>query len=543
MRAWALAASLLLLAGCSSVDLDGLEKDDLAPLHAELKDRAKGISIYIAPVAVVCSEEVFPEDDRGVRYPMRVVREKLPSEIKRCLEGAFTRVVVSKDPDASLEQARRVAYEEEHCDVILLPRVTRFDAVYVDTNGWWWPDMLFLAWYFYFPTYWIADQVYGAQVEVEYTVESLRNDHPLPGLERVTVAVDSLATERREGVEVPLGPRVALSGLDRGAELDLLGTYRPGKLTRDEWSAHVQPVLEPYARRDLSVRLARDVTKRFHDLDQDPGRRVRAMSALHAVVVGVKAYGNADPCPYADRDASAFAAWLSGESLPEEPLLARGVERRTPAKLVRKLLDEDASSSAVLAAVHAAVDASRREDTVVFYFAGRGRASNAAGAAGLGLACSNAARGDSPGADGVLSLEQLSAALDGGPDHAQERVVILDTTFGTGARGAEGQGGFTRAGDGVLRVFQEHGVFLLAAGGAEPANTLAPARHGLLTYALLDGASGAAGAPGETITWEKLRRHVERTIEALSRLEADSEQHPLAVMREDEKARRVLERE
>ncbi len=568
MRKALLAIPLLLALapGCSTVDLDALERgEDVSALRNELKGMAAGYSIYIAPVSVVSSEDVFTEE-RADRYPMYVNREKIPAEIGRCLDGVFSRVVVSKEvldkpvldwdgggpaPTGAtrLEEIKRVAFEQEKCDVILIPRITRFDAVFVDTTGWYWPNALFLAWYFYFPTWGIGDEIYGAQVQLEYTVESLRNDRALPGFDHVPITVDSLATDRgANGEAIPRGPRVACDDLDRGISIltDMFEIFfTPGKLDKDQWSGHVQPIMEAYARRDLAKRLARDLASRFHELDESPVLKARATAATHAVVVGVRDYKSGDPCPFADKDANAFAAWLTGDAPADEPLLARGgLERHTPAKLVHRLANDQATGAAVLAAVEETVKASRPEDTIVFYFAGRGRCGDAGSAAGAGLACADATRQSLVGSKEVISLERLAAALDGGKEHAQERVIVLDATFGAGARGADGQAGLAPDKlEAALDALAGSGVLLLASGSKAPANVLQPEQHGLLTWALLDGLTGGADPDHTGVTWERLLRHVERTTGTLSRLEADSEQHPSCVLRESERARKVLERE
>src|SRR5205807_454882 len=99
-------------------------------------------------------------------------------------------------------------------------------------------------------------------------------------------------------------------GIDRG--IDLAGTYGPGDLSREQWQTHVQPLLEPYARRDATKALARQVglkLAQFRELKQEDRDAITA--AVHAVVVGV-GRSEHETCEFASEDAAAFAACLGG---------------------------------------------------------------------------------------------------------------------------------------------------------------------------------------------------------------------------------------
>ncbi|HZU98094.1 MAG TPA: hypothetical protein VFF73_15430, partial [Planctomycetota bacterium] len=488
------ALAPLLVAGCSTVDLDALGTAETAPdvakVRADLKGKGQGYKLYVAPVAVVCSEDFYLEDPTGSishcprRYGMHVNRERLHAEIQECLKGVFDVAEVSGGSilleanvpdDVALERARRRAYEKG-CDLILLPRVTRFDAVFVDTTGAWWANALFLHWYFYFPVLAIADEIYGSQAQIVFTVESVRNDRPIEGLTDVPVVTDSLATDSVGGEDVARGPRVFMDDLDRGP--DLMGTYFPGRLDKDQWAAHVQPIMERYVWRDLGKRLARTLAERFDAFRDDQVAQTHALAATYGVVVGVRDYPRRT-CELADRDANAFAAWLEGEPVADDPLVAgvRASRKITPSKLVTKLLNAQATGPAVLAAVRAAVEASHPDDTIVFYFAGRGR-SRGAQLDQLDLVLADDGEGKTR-----VTLKALAEELGKASDrHARTRVVVLDTTFGTGARGSEA----TQAVNldqvvGLERLASGAGAVVVASRDAAPANVLQVAMHGLLT--------------------------------------------------------------
>lgn len=524
-----LVLSSLVLAGCSTADPRGLEaREDLERVRrAVAADLAKagvpelGLKLYVAPVAVSCPEEDWKEESPR-RYGMRVDRQRLAEEVGWALGPSFDRVKVHPNARDGREDVERAAFEGGF-DAVLFPRVVRWDAVFVETNGWWWPNALFLYWYFYFPSWVIADEVYGADLAVRYDVEAVRSERAIPGLQGREVALDSRRSVVVEGQEQPGEPRLALDDLDRG--LSILGTYRPGKLDPDQW-AKVQGLLEPYARRFAARALVQDLARGLAEFRARPeDERARALAALHALVVGVGEYGPNDSCRHADHDALAVSAWLTGA--PDEAAIGSS-SGATPPKLVRTLTNGNATRPAIEKALGTLAERARAEDTVVVFFAGRGVRCAGDGLAGLGLEC----RSDGSGQDPVLGLDALEKALAG--VKAARKVVVLDASFAGDPRGRGGEGprgqawtaaSFAAA---LRRLAPGGGTVVAAAGPDEPVLAFEPVGHGLLTYALLEGLEGAADTDGKPgVSWGELARHVEMTVPALSVLAGGAPQRPV----------------
>jgi uncharacterized caspase-like protein len=524
--------ALLTLAGCSTVDLPELNRGtDLAQLREALKGHAAGHKLYVAPVVVDCKEDEFAESASD-HYGMHLERDRLAAEIGQALGAMFDAVKVHEDAKEGTSEAARAAFVQGY-DLLLVPHVKKFDTVFVKTNGWWWPNALFIAWYFYFPVWWIADEVYGVQTTVEYDIVSVRNERPLPGLSGREVVVDSKVAEDVSGVETPRGPRVDMDDLDRG--IDLLGTYHPGSLDRDQWEKRVQVIMEPYGRRATALAVAQDISNQFAKFTRrDAKEQSAATAAIHAVAVGVGQYGPNDACAYADKDAIAFTAWLTGQASAEAAPIGTGtLVNRTSVKLVRTLVNGRASRADVLAELARVAESTRPEDTFIFYFAGRAtRTTNASGLAGLGLACYGAAKQDEPGSPNVLTLEELRQVM--ARAKAETKTVILDASFGGGLRGMETpKGGLTAA---VLEstlsaLAGGDGAVIVASGPDEPAYVLEAAKHGLFTYALIDGLRGAADVDKGGVTWEALAKHLGRSVTTLSQLDQEKPQHPIVYAR------------
>lgn len=503
----AAALASLALAGCSTVDLPELQAGrDLAVAHDELvASRAgEGLTLYVALDGKGARPDLY-DPAHPDHYGMQANTDALSVEVGKIFAGAFARVD-QHDAARTERDPRDVAFDKD--DQLLLDvHVTKWDAVFVRKNGWWYPNAFFLAWYFYFPTWVIADEVYGVQATLAFELRAVRSGRTVARGEAV---VDSRATRPGEAGDVPCGPLLELDDLDRG--IDILGTYTPGELSREQWQTHVQVLLEPYARREAAKALAREVAKKLAQFKalKDADREALT-AAVHAVVVGVGRSAQ-DTCEFASDDAAAFASCLGADTAATSSGVA----------LDRVLRDAQATRTAVLAALETAAGRAQPEDALVFYFAGRGFRSSAPGLAGLGLSCYDAERAPGKEPGGIVTLAEVARIL--AQSRSKHPVLVLDTSFAGGPRGTEdGPRGSLDLKELLTPLARTNGAVIAACAPPERAQVLRPARHGLLTHALVAGLKGGADA-GQGVTWDSLRSHLVRYVAPLSELtSADGE--------------------
>jgi hypothetical protein len=540
MKRLALAVLLFQLAGCSALEADPARP----PLPPVLVGAGKGHKVMIAPVALAPSFKPVDEDE-GPRGTFKSDLAGIGEELRTALAPVFPDGVEVAPSDLATQDAIVRDAWRKGCDLLLVPRLERYDAVFTGNNGWWWPNAFFLYWYFWVPSFWIADEEYGIDVRLVYDVLGVRSEQPLPGFRNRPVEVSSLDAKQVTAApgETPAAPVVALDDLDRG--LDILGTYRPGKLDRDQWKK-VTGGLDPYARRWLAAAVARDLG---HELGHGtfsrltPAEKTRALAAVHALIVGVGRTTATDECRYADMDALRVRAWIGPPDEEVAPIGSASLEsaRVAPAKNVALLIDGKAQIDAVRAELDGARARTRPEDTYVFYFAGRGVRLKGAGLAGLGLVLYGASSDEVRRAAAqslpsqVLTLAELCKLLRAIPAH--RKVVVIDAGFGGGPRSIgpaeekDGRSDVRAALERELFAGDATGTAILAAPPGNGAYVLESERAGLLTHCLLDGLAACAGRALPTPA--ELERSLDRSVTAIAELEMmDAPQSPLVVTKE-----------
>jgi len=512
-RALLAVALALVGAGCSTVDPEQLQR-----VHAgQLQALADSPAVRGAPPRRVVVLPVVDARTRaepgGARAPMTLEAALLQQE----LAAALGRVLGTARVDvAPVGTATAAAYARGD-DLLVAARVVRWDAVYLGTNGWWVPNALAVATFFWpiGPQWLIADEVFGVDAEVELDVLAVAAERPLPTLEQRRVRVRSPAVgdpEPRAPTDVLPAPALDLDDLDRG--LDLFGTWLLGDLDPDQWEK-VGAAVEPHARRVASLRAAATIARGVIEFEGlAPAARARALATTHAVLAGVATYDRAPPCLAADVDAHALAALLVGDAGAVGSALA-------PRKNVRLLVDHQASAAAIGSALDALAGRCRPEDTLVLGLAGRG---------GLGS--------DGPGlldpAGEVLSLARLAAVLRA--SRAGQRLVVLDLDLGASEGGGPRQGSARAASDvapalAALLDGADAGLVVLATslGPGEQAQPFEG--QGLLTRFVLRGLAGEADRDEDGLTWGDLAEHLRSRVPALADVALPAPQRPLVVVR------------
>ncbi len=516
-----LLAALALLSGCSTVDPSRLDAgEELEALGAAWGDALGEHRLLIAAPA-----EPLPYamsgDEETLRAPARFEPPALGSELEAALGaiappgGRQARVALAEHPDTAAEQAWDQGYD-------LLVRVVprRWEVTYLRRNGWWWPNALFLGWYFWpvGPQWWLADEEYGVDLELELSVVDVASGKALPGLEATSLVVRSPREPPEQPptpVEVLHPPRLALDDLDRG--LDLFGTWVAG-LEPDQWE-QVAGHLAPFARRAAAVRVAAKVAEGVSRFDRlSPEERGRHLSTVHALVVGVSSYE--DECVGADADATAVQALLRGE----------GGAAWAPDKNLQLLANAQVGRRPLHAAVRRLAERARPADTLVVYFAGRGTRRRGAGLHGFGLLVPPDERGPR---SGVVTLGELAEWLRAVP--AQRRLLVLDADFQPGPRGPAAAGAPVDE-DALKRLLRggflpagTQGAVVLASRLLEGERVQTYEGQGLLTRYLLQALQGDADEGKDGLTPRDLATYLAERVGNLSEVALGAPQHPLVV--------------
>ncbi|MGE0707277.1 MAG: hypothetical protein AB7N76_05000 [Planctomycetota bacterium] len=514
--------------GCSSWDPAELDqKQELRALGAAC-GAVRPRAVLLVPLDEVRLPAPDPEQAKG---PMRCEVRRLHGELEAALARVVERAEVASVGSAA---AARQALERG-CDLLLELRVERWNAAFLGTTGWWYPNALFVGWYFWPVGAWlIADERYGLDCRVSFTLRDAHSEVLVGGdvLEVVSDAAEPAREPTPEEVVHP--PRLVLSDGDRG--LDFFSTWMPGSLDPDQW-AEVARILEPYALRHVAVRVAAAVARELdRDARRGPEARRRRYATTHAVVAGVSEYPDA-PCPGAQQDAEACARLLRGEERRLRPPgagehSAAPLPRWLPEKNLTLRVNAQASRQTLLDAVAAAARAAREEDTLVLYFAGRGRRGAGPGLAGLSLV-------DAAGAE--LSLGALAEALAGA--RARARLIALDLDFAPGPRGLApdpaapplpADAELQRELRGLLHPEGRGAVILasrLAPGEQAQAYAFSAGQEeGLLTHYLLRGLRGEADAGEDGLTYAELASYLAGHVENLSAVALPRRQVPLIVL-------------
>jgi hypothetical protein len=539
-----LALTLLLaLGGCSSVDHDDLaEKTELAALEP-FAGQGGGHRILVAGVydAAGASEASPDEDDEDdketLRGPMELEARALERELVDALGRIFPDVdgrrgvAVADDPEQAAAQAWREGY-----DLLLRVHVERWDAAFLENNGWWIPNAFLIGIYFWpiGPQWWIADEVYGVDCALRVELVSAASERSLPLLERERrVLLKSSSGDADPDTGLLLQPPAHdLNDLQRG--LDWFGTWSSSR-DADQWG-QIGSNLEPYARRHAAVEVTGVVGKAVGRFDAMTGdEREAVLSATHAVVVGVSSYKT--PCLAADADADLVARLLAGELADVPPdgslddatdgaFVGRSVEERrwAPAKNVHHLVNGRASREGIVSALEQVRERARPEDRLVVSFAGRGaRLTKGEGLGRFAFV---------PFGDRPLSLSRLAELVTAVP--ARRRLVIFDVDFGPGERGWGKQrvsmpAGFEEALRAAFLEGASSGAVVLATSLGRGEGVQAYEGQGLLTQTLVRALRGAADEGGDGLSYADLSAYLERHVVHLSEVALARPQRPLVV--------------
>lgn len=521
---WLLISLGCVALGCSSYEANPQSSERELQLLQDRYGATRPRSVLVIPVQDPGLSPPDPESQRGLmKLDRRGFQQALVDSLAQVLDPR-QRVEVAP-VDSSSAPGYALAHD---FDVVLSVDVTRFNAQFLGTTGWWYPNALFVGWYFWPIGSWlIADERFGVDCAAAISLLDTHSERPVGGLERAAVEVVSRVDEAEAEPTVVAPPDYVLSDSERG--LDFLGTWFPGDLDPDQWET-VGALLRPIAERHLALQVAAGVADA---LDRDAALseldRERRFATTQAVVIGLSEYVDA-PCVGAKADAEEVAALLQGDGTALDAAGAEVGPLRPwlPRKNVALLLNTQASTSAIASTLAAAAGRSRREDTLLFYAAGRGRIAQGPGGSELELV--------DPQGRG-LRLSELAEQLEGCA--AQRRVFVFDVDFVEGPRGLPGAGPPPDR-DALLAQLRAlfhpegEGAVVLASSlsAGERVQTYAidaASERGVLTHYLLRCLRGEGDAGQDGLTWADVSTYLDGYVFNLSEVALAHPQRPLLV--------------
>lgn len=371
---------------------------------------------------------------------------------------------------------------ERGADLVLETRIRRRVASYLGGNGLYVPNLLlwFMAWV---PSWWVRDEDYALDLEVEATLRSVHSGmHLYSGVHRIR-------EEER------------LNDFERGWQL--LGIFRvPGSLGRSNWRK-VDRSLAPKAESKLALRLVSGIDDSVRAAVGSRERR-KAFARRYAVVIGVSRFEDyrIQNIRFADADAREFHEYITKTA---------GI----PAHNARLLLNGQATLSGIREAVAAFRSRGTGEDDeILIYFAGYGAWSD-----GEASIVPYDADTDRP-EETTLSLKELAGLPHG---DGLKLTVILDSPFVTRFQGRAAE---EREIEGTLRealggILTSPGQQVLAACEVgEGCVELEDLGHGLFTYYLIRGLRGEGDRDRDgEITWDEASAYARRMTEEHAPLE------------------------
>jgi hypothetical protein len=483
------AGALLLafIAGCGTESLRDLREEATV---REILGRGEKAVPYICAVAPVRVEselravaDISSRSDRPRLDPLT-----LQSRIREVLETAS--IFQSVETVAHQEEAGedRVLGEARNlgADLLLSVRVRKCENSYRGTNGWYIPN--FVLWFLVMiPSWWVADEVYAAELDVEVTVRSVHSGKVV------------YRRPFRSDVEMDL------DDFDRG--FMFFGILRvPGALEADNWEK-IGELLNARVFRDFALKMLRDLDGPFRRETRSPAFAGKMRKKL-GLVVGVSNHRHymLPKIWFSSLDAEAFSAFLLEKDFV-------GMEERN----LRVLLDQQAVGTKVRDALRKTlVELARPSDQVFLYFAGYGSMTRGREGPTLYLLPHDAVATDVAGSG--ISLSSLAFLLN--RCRAKNVVIIVDAAFGPFTTGRAFYKGDPVEAEEIerelTRIGSMKGVFLLtgAAAGEECAE-FEEGQKGLFTHHLLTAMRGAADEDrdGKVTLKEAYRFAAERVFE------------------------------
>lgn len=458
-----LLVSLALAAGCASNELRPFESIKEVQDIATSTEPPMRLSLAVAPIRVSFDDEDINREGTN-RWAVRFDPRDLRTEFVQVLQQYEIFEKVEPVEGATIGDCIDNAFKDE-LDVVMELDLKEFDVSYEGVNGWYAPNLINFA-LFVWTAWWVADEVYAANVEMEMSLYSAHSG------------------QRLLGEPLPFKKKVKreLDDFERGWKLTG-SIFIPGGLRPENWQK-IHDVVMPFTlqevKKEMLVAMHGDI--RPYSVDQ---QFADLMAKRMALVIGVNRHENQliHNLRYADADARAFTEFLT------DPW--RG---DVPEKNVRPFENHTATLQNVRESFQYIEKFCRPDDTVYVYFAGYGAVVKDEEVGGDGyrkyLILYDTEVDDL--ANTALSVEELDELCD--RLDARNVVIIMDTSFN--------QGGETRTyvdvrkppeevilSDDYLKLLADGPgrVVIAACAPDQGALMLDEEQQGLLTHYLMEG--------------------------------------------------------
>ncbi len=243
-----------------------------------------------------------------------------------------------------------------------------------------------------------------------------------------------------------------------------------------------------------------------------------ATSSLHILAVGINQYQNTSyNLNYAQPDAKSFVDKINetGKSI------YKSINRV-------EIYDKDATKDNILKGFKAIMSRAKSEDVFLFYYAGHGTL-DADKDDEYYLVPTDVTKlyGDPMQLQAkAISASELKEYLLG--VKAQKQIVLMDACHSGGAIKSFQTRGAAADEKAIVQLARSSGTALIAASGSKQfATEFEELRHGVFTFALLEGLSGKADASGDKkITINELKLYMDERVPELTKKYGGKEQYP-----------------
>jgi len=524
------ALAVLYLVGCSSLPpLDLFELPGGKALKASVKapDAAKlGVA-----VAYSAQEWAKSKEDFGHAVRLSMDGKHVRADFARTLGslGLFQAVqevgpeAAHEDSGDYLEEARRLGL-----DLLLVIKPLQNRVAYKGHGSMYAPSLALWI-LFWFPSWWVADEIFASEVafegslfrvndgrrlhqanwkgSFETALDDFQRNWRIWGILRIPGALD---TEDYEQVGQILSPH-AMNLSKIKAMNDLVG------FVRTKWPALRSRPKPPEGTKPVKPALPDTGPGNHEEKTPKPPRETPkpVLPVRKALIIGAGDYRKelVPPVRFAHRDAEVFAGFLEKKG---------GFAKKD----LTVLVGSEATTKAVREALEAfAAKPGNDEDLRVVYFSGRGMARPSGSRAQLFLSLYDT---DPAGPAGnALSIDDLADILSACKGRVR---LVLDTSF-SGARASRGLGeavpGAQEALDGRFGKRKGWAV-LYGSGEGGGALELEELPGGIFTHFLIEGLGGEADGDGKDgVTFPEIRQYLSQNVTSTADLLGES-QSPFA---------------
>ena len=485
--------SMVTVGGCSTLETYNLDQD---PKLASMKaPKAMPLNVALMPLTVSYDSKNDLEK-KPTEFRVVLDKEKFLSQQVEVLKNypIFSSWEMLKEVKGrKLDQYLSQAWEKKK-DLLVQVNIKKYQLNYLGVSTGRYVFNLFLWFYAWVPNWWIADEIYRAELEATVQVHSVHSGEKL----------------WEEDIKISRQDR--LNDWDRGWKL--FGIFIvPSYLSESNWET-VRESMALWVERKLQGQLLQKLQVSFRNYVESPKSDYQQKTRkTMAMVVGVSKYNKdllEEYNEYSYNDAVALRNFLAKRIRKTEFL---GEANGTQAKINQKVEQFLAQRS-------------RNNDTFVFYYSGYGVcARDKKGKIDLRLLTFESTLDKIH--ETSISLAKLLEKLNSIP--AQHRLIIIDAAFGYQARGKSmtrqwNQNartmGLKKVSDQEIteayKKLQKHcpqSIVLLPCHSFEGSLQLREVQRGLFNYYLLRGINRSQGAVGQnSVLLADLHRYLERKV-------------------------------